>query len=198
MKIKEIILENQSFRFRFLPVVINDDGSYDSKEFEEPSVFTCGACHGKKTEIDGNRCEPCNGKGTVSTNVLTSPVVVVDRGTLEFTEKFFKRNWEENNLIDPREFLKIKTKLINLDDNMIAPYERDSDDKKILGKMTRLPDESGIAKIGKEPDTQIHIPAITSNNILTFKTEFLEVLDFAHNKNFNRVKKNVGIAVEDL
>lgn len=201
MRIKEIILENQSFQFRFFPVVINDDGSYDTKEFEEPLESICGACNGKKKDINGDRCEPCIGKGTVSTNVLRSPIVIVDRGTLEFTEQFFNRNWEEDNLIRPSKFLGIRTKLIDLDDNKINSYEREKKTETILGKTARLPDENGIPKIGKKPDTYIVIPAITKDNILRFKNDFVRVLDFAQEKNiefWKSNKKNVGIAVEDF
>lgn len=203
MKIKEIILENQSFRFRFLPVVINDDGSYGTKEFEEPLESICGACNGREKDINGDRCEICDNKGTVFSNVLRSPVAIVDRGTLEFTEQFFNRNWEKDNLIRPSEFLKIRTNLIKLDndDNIINSYKRERKSETILGKMARLPDENGISKIGKQPDTYIVIPAITKDNILRFKTDFVRVLDFAQEKNiefWKEIKKNVGIAVEDI
>jgi hypothetical protein len=182
MKIKEIINEGMTFG----PARIidkNGEKYITGEEWWKDQEQECPFCHGTGQEKWGNEtheCGYCYGKGKTMERVSTAPELDVSNSNGYAIQEMLGLEPESAGHIPVEALPKIMQRLIKLKNSSLDPYTQDT----VIDQptMQRLPDEDGVAKIGKSGPTMIY-GGRTHAQVERYINKLIDIVKFAQQNN---------------
>lgn len=156
MKIKEIINEGMTFGPARI-VHKNGEKYITGEEWWKKEEQECPFCDGTGQQEWGDEkreCGYCYGKGKSMEHVSTAPELQVSNANGYAIQAMLGVEPDYSGHIEPKDLPKLMQKLIKLKNSSLDQY---TEDPRIDNPtMQRLPDENGVAKIGKSGPTMVH------------------------------------------
>lgn len=178
MKIQEIINEGMTFG-PARKIIKNGETWITGEEWQSQQDQECPFCHGKGyEEYHGEReeCGYCYGKGYTNEWVSSAPELQVSNSNGYAIQAMLGLDPDYSGHIANKDLPKIMQQLIKIKNTGVDPYtEEPTIDRPT---MQRLPDEDGVARIGKTGPTMIH-GGRTHAQVERYIDKLIEIIKFA-------------------
>ena len=143
----------------------------------------CPFCHGMgyQTWPDGKHdCGYCYGTGKTKEHVSSAPELQVSNANGYAIQEMLGLDPDYSGHIETKDLPKILQKLIKIKNTGVDPYVQDTTIEK--PSMQRLPDQDGVARIGKSGPTMIH-GGRTHAQVERYIDKLIEIIRFAQQNN---------------
>lgn len=182
MRIQEIINEGMTFG-PARKVVKNGETHITGHEWRSKQDVECPYCDGKGyEEYQGERetCGYCRGQGSTNEWVSSAPELDVSNANGYAIQEMLGLDPDYIGHIENKDLPKIMQHLIRLKNQSLDQYTQDT----VVDEpsMQRLPDEHGIARIGRTGPTMIH-GGRTNAQVERYIDKLIEIVKFAQQHN---------------
>lgn len=183
MKMKEIINEGMTFGPARM-LIKNGEKYITGEEWWSKQDKECPFCHGKGyREYNGEReeCGYCYGKGNTNEWASSAPELTVSNANGYAIQQMLGIDDPDySGHIEAKDLPKIMQRLIKIKNSKLDPYtEEPTIDKPT---MQRLPDEDGVARIGKTGPTIIS-GGRSHEQVARYIDKLIEIIRFAQKNN---------------